>query len=208
MILHLSQIFLTDARTFICKSFHLIFRNSRLQRRKYKWTVVSNRYRMFKVSGQPAISRYRSPAIIKDLHIRAQLINHRFDGQHDSWLQPHSSTGLTEVWHLRTFMKSASDSVPDKIAHYRKSMHLNMTLYRVRHIRKTMRDRHAIYCAIQRLFRNRHQSLRYCGHPAYRQRHGSIAIKFFVNDTKIDAQDITCDKRTISRHPMYDLFIH
>src|SRR5262245_34332026 len=118
MILHFSQIFLTELLTFIVLSLHrcrgtmtaVVLSQYALQAptaigcRRNRQTLpltVTNDEAMFKMRTRPAVRRYRRPAVVEHLDVLRAGVDHRFDGQHHARLQLRTAAPGRKIRHLR-----------------------------------------------------------------------------------------------------------
>ena len=75
-ILHFSQIFLTDALTFIAFPFEVPV----LKFCEYFWTILGDGDSVLEMGGKSAIGCNCRPAIVQHLDVWTALIDHRLDG--------------------------------------------------------------------------------------------------------------------------------
>src|SRR5579871_4183706 len=93
--LHLSQIFLMDARTFISKlrskaapyTACAPVWQDKSGPAQHERPVVGDGHRMLEMGRKRPIPRYRRPAIGQHLDVRQPLVDHRLDRQHQPGLE-------------------------------------------------------------------------------------------------------------------------
>src|SRR5262245_9101179 len=96
MTLHLGQIGLTDARTFITLA--------RLRSSKYPRSIVGDRDRVLEVRRHRAIFGHGRPVIVENLYLRGPGIYHGLDGNDKTGFHAFAAAGLAEIRHLRVLM--------------------------------------------------------------------------------------------------------
>src|SRR5664279_329840 len=121
--LHLSQIFLTDALTFIGHS-------SVSRPRQNHRAIFGDRHRVLKMGGEATIFRDSSPPVVLDDDIGAAFVYHGFDGEHHAGAQPWSTPGGTVVEHLRRLVHVAADAVSGELLDHGIATLLDVVLHR------------------------------------------------------------------------------
>ena len=123
MTLHLSQIFLTDARPSLDEPLCLVGSGVNRVRRRTR-------------SGSPSViatvcSKWadklmrpwstRRPVVVEDLTSERAGVDHRLDGQDQPRLEPRPGAGRAVVRHRRILVHLPADAVADEAAHDRKA---------------------------------------------------------------------------------------
>src|SRR2546425_5804637 len=163
MILHLRQICLTEARTFMivvprgaegqlltfafllspcpcCSPYRGAALRGRLELAQHFGPFLSDCYRMFKVSGQAPVSRDRGPAIAFQRDLSSSDIDHGLNRQHHPFAQAHPTTAHTIIRDRGILVQAPANPMTDKLPHHRKPLTLDPFLNRCGDVAKAIAD--------------------------------------------------------------------
>src|ERR1700719_1688669 len=97
-----------------------------------------------------AVGGFRHP-FVPHADRMASCIHHGLDCDDHAFLQTRATAWFTVVRQVGLVMHLGADAVPDKLAHYRKTMLLDQTLHRVAHIAEPVARAHLIDGAVERV---------------------------------------------------------
>src|ERR1041385_2333139 len=117
MTLHLGQIGLTEARTFM--NCLLWISGRRSGSRQHPRSLVRDRDRVLEVRGHRAIFGHGCPVIVEDLYVRGPGIYHGLYSDDKAGFHAFAAAGLAEIGHLRVLVHLFSRAVTDELGHDR-----------------------------------------------------------------------------------------
>ncbi len=160
------------------------------------------------MGGELTISSHHCPAVFQNFNLRAASVNHRLDCNRHSRRKFRRLLAVVEVRNLRFLMHRPSDTMANKLANHTVSTAFNMTLDRPRYIHDPVSVHRLGNSQIQSLLRDIHQPLRLNIASTYRHRPSRIANKSVVENTDIQAYDVTEFQSNVCGQPMHYLFVY
>src|SRR5258708_38054398 len=129
--LHLSHIFLTEARTFMKRSPYRENHSgeSRSRSGQHNRAVIRDRHRMLKMGREATISGYSRPAVIFYQDVRRPRVDHRLDGHHQPGRHPAPVPRLPVIGKGGLLVHGPADPVAHELAHDRVALGLDVGLH-------------------------------------------------------------------------------
>src|SRR5579871_33729 len=135
--LHLSQIFLTDARTFI---------NSLSRPGQHPRPIPSYRHAMLEVRRIGTVLGHRRPLVFQDYSFRTSGVHHGLHCQHHAFFQSRVLVLFVDVIRdLRLFVKLRSNPVAHIFPHNRKPVRLHVLLHGAANVEKAVSRTDPVY---------------------------------------------------------------
>src|SRR5579859_2772705 len=139
------------------------------------------------MSAETSVSSNRRPLVTQDACLRLAEIHHRFDGENHSLAQPGAMPTAAKVRHLRFFMKSRSNSVPDELPHHAETSRLYVLLHRGSDVSNRVADSYLLNSSIQGSFGHLQQLLQFrVKTTPNRHRNRSVSVIALEHGAAID----------------------
>lgn len=153
------------------------------------------------------VSSHHSPVIIQNFNLMRSEVQHRFDGQCQSYSKPNTGTAASKIRDLGIFMQIPADSMAHKIPDNTIPRRLRSGLNCRRDVMEPVAILERSNSIIERFMRHADQLQDFRLYISNRIGPGHIPVKALIQYPDIQAADITIPQRGVVRDTMDHFFI-